>query len=144
MKAVRYKAPGGIGNLGVVETGDPGLPGPNEILVRIHGSSLNGHDLNVAKGILPVEEGRILMSDGAGVVEAVGSGVSEFAVGDHVVSTFFQIGNEEMRRVQASLERRVTVSTAMRLKRSFGRPISSLKCHAIGISPTQQRSQPLA
>jgi NADPH:quinone reductase-like Zn-dependent oxidoreductase len=29
------------------------------------------------------------MSDGAGVVEAIGEGVSEFAVGDAVVSTFF-------------------------------------------------------
>jgi NADPH:quinone reductase-like Zn-dependent oxidoreductase len=29
------------------------------------------------------------MSDGAGIVEAVGTGVSDFAVGDQVVSTFF-------------------------------------------------------
>ena len=29
------------------------------------------------------------MSDGAGIVEAVGDGVSEFKVGDHVVSCFF-------------------------------------------------------
>jgi len=29
------------------------------------------------------------MADGAGTIEAVGEGVSEFAVGDHVVSTFF-------------------------------------------------------
>ena len=89
MNAVRYKAPGGIGNLGISEANDPGMPGPNEVRVTIHGSSLNGHDLNVAKGILPVEEGRILMSDGAGIVEAIGAGVSDFAVGDHVVSTFF-------------------------------------------------------
>jgi NADPH:quinone reductase-like Zn-dependent oxidoreductase len=89
MKVVRYKAPGGISGLSVGTADDPGLPGPNEVRVRIHGSSLNGHDQNVAKGILPVEEGRILMSDGAGVVEAIGAGVSEFAVGDRVVSTFF-------------------------------------------------------
>jgi NADPH:quinone reductase-like Zn-dependent oxidoreductase len=89
MKAVRYKAPGGIGSLGVGEVNDPGTPGPNEIQVRIHGSSLNGHDYNVVLGILPVADGRILMSDGAGVVEAVGAGVDEFVVGDRVVSTFF-------------------------------------------------------
>jgi len=73
VNVVRYKAPGGIERLGVVRTDDPGAPGPNEIRVRIHGSSLNGHDYNVALGILPVEEGRVLMSDGAGEVEAVGS-----------------------------------------------------------------------
>jgi NADPH:quinone reductase-like Zn-dependent oxidoreductase len=72
-----------------VETDDPGAPGPHEIRVRIHGSSLNGHDYNVALGVLPVEEGRVLMSDGAGKIEAVGSDVKEFAIGDHVVSTFF-------------------------------------------------------
>lgn len=89
MKVVRYTAPGGIGRLDVRETNDPGLPGANEVRVRILGSSLNGHDLNVVKGILPVEEDRILMSDGAGIVEATGAGVNEFAVGDRVVSTFF-------------------------------------------------------
>jgi NADPH:quinone reductase-like Zn-dependent oxidoreductase len=89
VNVVRYKAPGGIERLGVVRTDDPGAPGPNEIRVRIHGSSLNGHDYNVALGILPVGEGRVLMSDGAGEVEAVGSDVTEFAFGDHVVSTFF-------------------------------------------------------
>src|SRR5271157_560218 len=89
MKAVRYKTPGGIGNLGVTQTDDPGTPGPNEVRVRVHGSSLNGHDFNVALGILQVAEGRILMSDGAGIVDAVGAAVNEFAVGDQVVSTFF-------------------------------------------------------
>src|SRR5271163_551806 len=53
MNVVRYKTPGGIGNLSIGETDDPGLPGPNELRVKIHGSSLNGHDQNVAKGILP-------------------------------------------------------------------------------------------
>jgi len=86
---IKYKAPGGIEGLSIDEADDPGAPGPNEIRVRIHGSSLNGHDYNVARGIMPVAEGRVLMSDGAGEVEAVGSDVNEFAVGDHVVSTFF-------------------------------------------------------
>lgn len=89
MNVVKYKSLGGIENLGASGTDDPGPPGPNEIRVRIHGSSLNGHDYNVALGILPVEDGRVLLSDGAGEVEAVGSDVKEFAVGDHVVSTFF-------------------------------------------------------
>src|SRR5690606_31187138 len=40
-------------------------------------------------GAIPTENGRIPMSDGAGVVEAVGAGVTDFAAGDHVVSCFF-------------------------------------------------------
>ena len=139
MKVVRYTAPGGIGRLDVRETNDPGLPGANEVRVRILGSSLNGHDLNVVKGILPVEEDRILMSDGAGIVEATGAGVNEFAVGDRVVSTFSRIGNEEMRREPASLEPRAMVLMATRSKWSFGLSISSPTCLAIGVSLRLQR-----
>jgi len=36
-----------------------------------------------------VSDGRIPMSDGAGLVESIGDGVTEFKVGDHVVSCFF-------------------------------------------------------
>src|SRR5690625_4782252 len=53
--------------------------------------SLNYHDLLVANGGIPTADNRVLLSDGAGVVDAVGEGVTEFAVGDHVVSTFFPV-----------------------------------------------------
>lgn len=64
-------------------------PRAGEITVQIHASSLNYHDLGVVSGVMGPKEKRIPMSDGAGVVIAVGTGVSEFAVGDAVVSTFF-------------------------------------------------------
>lgn len=88
MKVIRLEKPGGIDNLRVAESEKP-EPGPGEILVELKASSLNYHDYVVAIGGIPTEDGRIPMSDGAGVVAAVGSGVSDFAVGDHVVSTFF-------------------------------------------------------
>jgi NADPH:quinone reductase-like Zn-dependent oxidoreductase len=50
---------------------------------------LNRHDYNLALGVLPVENGRIMMSDGAGIIEAIGTEVDGFAIGDRVVSTFF-------------------------------------------------------
>jgi NADPH:quinone reductase-like Zn-dependent oxidoreductase len=68
---------------------DPGAPKPGEIRVRVRASSLNFHDLGVVTGRIPADDGRIPMSDGAGVVEAVGDGVTEFAPGDSVVSCFF-------------------------------------------------------
>jgi NADPH:quinone reductase-like Zn-dependent oxidoreductase len=88
MRAMRLRKPGGLDRL---EVGTAGVapPGPGEIQVRLRASSLNYHDLIVVKGGIPTSDGRIPMSDGAGVVAAVGAGVSEFAVGDHVVSTFF-------------------------------------------------------
>jgi NADPH:quinone reductase-like Zn-dependent oxidoreductase len=89
MKALQFFAPGGIESPQIREMADPGAPGPNEIRVRVQASSLNGHDLNVALGRLPVADGRILLTDGAGIVEAVGEGVTDFQVGWSVVSTFF-------------------------------------------------------
>jgi len=89
MKAVHIAEPFGLDHLPIATQADPGDPGPGQIRVRIHASSLNFHDLSVVTGIMKAPSGRIPMSDGAGVVEAVGAGVGEFAVGDHVVSTFF-------------------------------------------------------
>ncbi|MFC9840165.1 alcohol dehydrogenase catalytic domain-containing protein [Rhodococcus sp. NPDC127530] len=64
-------------------------PGPAEIRVRLRASSLNFHDLGVVSGATAPREPRIPLSDGAGDVIAVGAQVTEFAVGDRVVSTFF-------------------------------------------------------
>lgn len=89
MKAIQLRAPGGLDRLEIVDLPDPGTPGPGQIRVRIHASSLNFHDLGVVSGHMPSADRRIPMADGAGTIEAVGEGVSEFAVGDHVVSTFF-------------------------------------------------------
>lgn len=89
MKAITLRRPGGLNNLQLTVLPDPGLPGLGEIRVAIHATSLNYHDLLVANGSIPTAEQRIIMADGAGIVEAVGEGVSEFRPGDHVVSTFF-------------------------------------------------------
>lgn len=89
MKAVVLNQPATIDNLELVDLPDPGAPGVGEIRVRIQASSLNYHDLGVVIGSLPTADRRIPMSDGAGVVEAVGEGVTEFSVGDIVVSCFF-------------------------------------------------------
>ncbi len=89
MKAIRLREPGGIDRLEVVDLGDPGQPEPHEILVKMHASSLNYHDYIVVIGGIKTPDGRIPMSDGAGEVLAVGEEVTEFAVGDSVVSTFF-------------------------------------------------------
>lgn len=89
MRVVRYRQPGGLERLELAEIADPGSPGVGEVRVRVHASSLNYHDLNVVLGQMRAADGRIPMSDGAGVVEGVGPGVKEFAPGDPVVSTFF-------------------------------------------------------
>jgi NADPH:quinone reductase-like Zn-dependent oxidoreductase len=89
MKVVKLGAPGGLDRLRVVEMEEPDAPAAGEIRVRLHASSLNYHDYGVVRSTLPQSVGRIPLSDGAGVVEAVGSGATEFAVGNSVVSIFF-------------------------------------------------------
>lgn len=89
MKAIRLRGADGLDRLTAVEMGEPGEPQEGEILVRLHASSLNYHDYMVAVGMIPTADGLIPLSDGAGIVEKIGKGVKEFAVGDHVVSCFF-------------------------------------------------------
>lgn len=89
MHAIQLQQPGGLDHLHLVELPMPGAPAAAEIQVRIHASSLNYHDLLVVTGASPVADKRIPMADGAGTVTAVGEGVSDFAVGDAVVSCFF-------------------------------------------------------
>lgn len=94
MRAVEVRAPASLDTLTLVDLADPGAPGPGEIRVRLAASSLNYHDYAVVSGMIPAAAGRIPMSDGAGTVEAVGEGVTGFAVGDLAVSLFFPEWND--------------------------------------------------
>lgn len=89
MKTIAVRNPATLESLELQNRPDPSDPGPGEIRVRLHASSLNFHDLSVVTGIIPTEDNRIPMSDGAGVVDAVGPEVTGFQPGDSVVSTFF-------------------------------------------------------
>lgn len=85
------------------------VAGPGQVLVQMKASSLNYRDLVVPSrgygnytGTLPL----IPVSDGVGVVAAVGAGVSRVAVGDRVCPAYFQswIGGEpDLERLTQSL-----------------------------------------
>lgn len=64
--------------------------GPGEIRVRMTAASLNYRDLLVVNGTAAWKppEPRIPVSDGVGVVEAVGEGVTRFRPGDRVAGIF--------------------------------------------------------
>jgi NADPH:quinone reductase-like Zn-dependent oxidoreductase len=93
MRALQVTEPWGLDQLKVVELPDP-TPGPGEVLVRMRAVSLNYRDLLMVGGIYgrgPTRGGAVIpFSDGCGVVEALGSGVTRFALGDRVASMFFQ------------------------------------------------------
>jgi NADPH:quinone reductase-like Zn-dependent oxidoreductase len=85
MKAVVVREHGGLDRLELIEVERP-APGPGEVRVRIVAMALNHLDVWVRRGVpgarfpLPLIPG----SDGAGVIDAVGEGVSAPAVGDRV------------------------------------------------------------
>ena len=61
-------------------------PGPHEVLVRTAATGLCHSDLHFIDGAWPVPTPCVLGHEAAGVVEAVGEEVSDFAAGDHVVT----------------------------------------------------------
>ncbi len=89
INTVRIGSPANLDTLSPTAMPDPGQPGPGEIRVRLQASSLNYHDFAVVCGMIPAADGRIPMSDGAGLIEAVGDGVTQFKAGDLVTSVFF-------------------------------------------------------
>jgi len=88
MRAVSVSHPGGLDELTVVDA-ETRAPECGEVQVRWHATSLNFHDYMVAAGLIPVADGRIPMSDGAGEIVGVGDSVHEWKAGDKVMSTFF-------------------------------------------------------
>ena len=66
-------------------------PAANEVLIKVHAASLNRRDVFVMRGQYPMppRETVVPLSDGAGVVTAIGQGVTRFKVGDKVVPIFF-------------------------------------------------------
>jgi NADPH:quinone reductase-like Zn-dependent oxidoreductase len=67
------------------------IPGAGEVRIRIHAVSLNYRDRIVLKGEFGTRLNRDLVpnSDGAGEIDAIGAGVTTWAVGDRVTGLYF-------------------------------------------------------
>ncbi|VIO78627.1 zinc-dependent alcohol dehydrogenase family protein [Bradyrhizobium ivorense] len=107
MRCYELQGPQGVDALALIDKPVP-QAGPGEVLVRLKAATLNYRDLLTVKGgygsrqkfpLVPV-------SDGAGVVEAIGAGVKGFAPGDRVIGSFFEswLGGEPSEaRMRAAL-----------------------------------------
>ncbi len=87
MRAMRIRQPASLETM-ELGTSEAPAPGPGEIRVRVRAASLNFRDNLLAVGFTPAIDGLIPLSDGAGDVVDVGEGVTEFKVGDKVISVF--------------------------------------------------------
>jgi alcohol dehydrogenase len=63
-------------------------PGPGEVRVRIRAAGLCHSDLSVIDGNRPRPLPMVLGHEAAGIVEALGEGVTDLALGAHVVAAF--------------------------------------------------------
>src|SRR5678815_837753 len=94
MRALSVTEPWGFDQIKVVEAPDP-MPGHGEVLVRMRAVSLNYRDMLMVQGMYargPAQSGGPItpFSDGCGIVEAVGPGVTRVKPGDRVATLFFQ------------------------------------------------------
>ncbi len=87
MRAVVVPEPGGVEALQVVDVETP-VPGPGEVLVRVTAAGVNRADLMQRQGFYDPPEGatHVLGLECSGDVVALGEGVSEYTVGEHVVA----------------------------------------------------------
>ena len=88
MKAIQFHEFGGPEVLRLEDVPDP-QPGPGEAVLRMHSAGVNPTDITARSGRAPAPPGgfvfpSLLGREGAGVVEAVGDGVANVAVGDEV------------------------------------------------------------
>jgi len=84
MKAVEVSRAGGPEVLTLVERPCP-VPGPGEVLIRVHAAGVNGHDVHHRhNGTHPIEPGETDLPglEVSGVIEACGAGVTGWKVGD--------------------------------------------------------------
>jgi len=97
MKAVIMTAPGSPEVLQLREIPNPLPPGNTELLVRLKAAGVNPIDTKLRKRgtFYPDQMPAILGCDGAGVVEAVGSAVTRFRVGDEVYFCNGGIGDRQ-------------------------------------------------
>lgn len=87
MRALALDGVGGLEHLSLQEVADPEIGAPDEVRVAIRAAALNRLDLFVVEGLPGTAPAfpHVVGSDGAGVVESVGSAVEHLEPGDRVM-----------------------------------------------------------
>jgi S-(hydroxymethyl)glutathione dehydrogenase/alcohol dehydrogenase len=101
----------------VVQELDLAEPAAGEVLVRVQACGVCHTDMYTASGVDPSGYApTVLGHEGAGVVEALGEGVSSLAVGDHVVTLF----SPQCRECEHCLSPRTNLCLAIREPQNKG------------------------
>ena len=128
MKAIQARTTGGREVLELCELPDP-VPGKREVLVRLSISGVNFIDVYYREGKYKAPLPFIPGLEGAGHVETLGEGVSEFSVGDPVV--WFGLLGSYAEKAVVPAHRLLKVPTGMPLDISVALMAQGLMAYAL-------------
>lgn len=83
MKAVRFSRFGGPEVLEIVDLPDP-RPGPGQVRIAVRAAGVNASDWKKRQGLMDQELPQTMGYEAAGIVDELGAGVTDVAVGDRV------------------------------------------------------------
>jgi NADPH:quinone reductase len=94
MKAIVMTKPGNPDVLQLVEVAHPQIEKPTQVLIKLYAAGINPIDTKLRQRgtILPPQIPAILGCDGAGIIENIGSAVTNFNIGDEVYFCYGGLG----------------------------------------------------
>ncbi|MBI5722000.1 MAG: quinone oxidoreductase [Burkholderiales bacterium] len=98
VKAIQIRAHGGPEQMQLADV-EVGAPGPGDIRIRHEASGLNFIDVYQRTGLYPLKLPHTLGMEGAGIVEAVGEGVTHLSAGDRAAYASNPPGSYSQARV---------------------------------------------
>jgi NADPH:quinone reductase len=131
MRAIQAERAGGPEVLRLVELPEP-TPAPNEVLVTTSAAGVNYIDTYRRSGIYPMPFPHVPGSEGAGVVTAVGAGVTDLAVGDAIAWADAPASYAELVRVPAAKALRVPEGVSLDVAAAL--PLQGLTAHYLATS----------
>ncbi|MFC0681795.1 quinone oxidoreductase [Lysobacter korlensis] len=131
MRAIVVEKAGGPEELTLQEIPTPD-PGPGQVLVRTHAAGVNFMDIYQRSGHYKVDHPFTPGGEASGVIEALGEGVTELAVGDQVTTAQAKKAYAEL--FVADADRVIPVPDGIDLDLAAAFPLQGLTAHYLARS----------
>ncbi|NYE93801.1 NADPH2:quinone reductase [Psychromicrobium silvestre] len=125
-QAIIAQTPGGPEVLQIADVEKP-VPGPGQLLVKVAAAGINYIETYQREGIYPVALPFTPGAESAGTVEALGEGVSDFAIGDRVATAEGSKSYAEYTLIDA--QKALPVPQALDLEVAAALPLQGMTAH---------------